>query len=214
MRWANIDSLKTVKSDHLHLKSLDLRDQWIRRWKDWDIWEIMICHSRETREVNSIRWHSLLHRISSQILAHFKPPTFQKRFQTRLVDINYWNLKPIHNDVSIVVYHRKLNPTSMQWTQNVTVFLSTRFIMFQSQSLKGLTLAKAFPTTKQVLSSNWNIRLHWSWLSYCQTTYDDQNKLTKHFLKLFCSDMYNRDTISDWEKKAFTFRKKYTTTDF
>ena len=150
MSWANIDSLKTVKSDHLHLKSLDLRDQWIRRWKDWDIWEIMICHSRETREVNSIRWHSLLHRISSQIL--------------------------------------------------------------------GLTLAKAFPTTKQVLSSNWNIRLHWSWLSYCQTTYDDQNKLTKHFLKLFCSDMYNRDTISDWEKKAFTFRfsgkKTFTTTDF
>ena len=167
MSWANIDSLKTVKSDHLHLKSLDLRDQWIRRWK---------------------------------------PPTFQKRFQTGLVDINYWNLKPIHNDVSIVVYHRKLNPTSMQWTQNVTVFLLTRFIMFQSHSLKGLTHAKAFPTTKQVLSSNWNIRLHWSWLSYCQTTYDDQNKLTKHFLKLFCSDMYNRDTISDWEKKAFTFR--------
>ena len=27
---------------------------------------------------------------------------------------------------------------------------------------------------------NWNVRLHLSWLSYCQTKYDNQNRLTKH----------------------------------
>ena len=38
--------------------------------------------------------------------------------------------------------------------------------------------------------------LHFSLLSYCRTKYDNQNKVTKHILKLFGSDVYSRDTTS------------------
>ena len=43
---------------------------------------------------------------------------------------------------------------------------------------------------------NFWFRLHLSLLSHCQTKYDNQNKETKHLLKLFGSDMLSRDSIS------------------
>ena len=41
-----------------------------------------------------------------------------------------------------------------------------------------------------------NVGLSLSWLSYCQTKSDNQQRFTNYHLKLFVSDLLNRDTVS------------------
>ena len=43
--------------------------------------------------------------------------------------------------------------------------------------------------SKENVQESYKYWLHLSWLSYCETKYDNQNKETKHLLKLFGYDM-------------------------